>query len=49
MAEPEKEKQTDLLSRAREAARLELESLRGKPVKPVKQTLLTGYRKREFP
>jgi len=43
MAESEKEKPTDLLARAREAARQELDALRAKPEKPVKQTLLTGF------
>jgi len=36
----------DLLARAREAARQELESLRGKPEQPVVRTLLTGFGRR---
>ena len=43
MAERKKERPTDLLERAREAARRELDALRAKQEKPVKQTILTGY------
>ncbi|MBA7566917.1 hypothetical protein ES708_08616 [subsurface metagenome] len=43
MAKQEKKKPTDLLARAREEARRELEALRPEPEKPVKQTLLTGF------
>jgi len=43
MAESEKGKPEDLLARARKMAQEELESLRGKPVKPAKPKLLTGF------
>jgi len=45
MAESKKEPQTDLLARAREAARRELDALRSEPEKPVRNTLLTGHRR----
>ena len=38
-------KPTDLLARAREEARRELEALRGELEKPVRDTILTGHRR----
>ena len=43
MAEAAKKKPTDLLALAREAARRELDALRGEPKKPVRDTLLKGF------
>ena len=43
MAEHKKEKPTDLLAQAREAARRDLEAMREKPERKAKPTLLTGF------
>ena len=45
MAEREKEKPTDLLARARKMAQEELDALRDRPEKPVRDTILTGHRR----
>ena len=46
MAESKKGKPTDLFARAKDAARRELDALRGEPERKPKPRLLTGFGRR---